>query len=359
MNSLLSRFGALIANISARLSQPRDLDQPSALPIDPPSDTPLETAREDWLATPQPSAELDDGPLEQIDEEEPDDRLEDVDDYDPKAPTPEQDADSHRVDVLAGSELPLRFLVKPGKVTAWLPNIWRHASAWDDEDDEGWRHRRQSFPDGAAAADWVRGFGVELPSQFEQALRLGSLGTPRSWAPTVDDALAMPLTENSLRATWSLAWENAEGINEESFGSLGEAFEALGDVGALATRVGTSARLYLGSIEIWSTHAQFHGHDQAGDPQNVSAKTLGGSIFQALEARENLARVGAKLAAGNATAIPPATKPWLAPSDNRYVNALRAHPQEAQILDNIASAIKNAPMPAKPEPDPSASKPKL
>jgi hypothetical protein len=180
----------------------------------------------------------------------------------------------HLVPALSGSDSPF-YIARTGQDTEIV--VFHDEYACDVNDD---LTVTRYFADGQAAITWLKRSAYVVPSAALRALRANALAGPRAWPVLLDDILR--IRRKSFTSRWSLSYENDDFGNSESFSSLSEAYDCLGDVGALMAVPGNSGSITIGSVRIFSTYFKSNGIDRGDSHIDPSTCSIGSDLFEGI-----------------------------------------------------------------------------
>ena len=134
---------------------------------------------------------------------------------------------------------------------------------------------------------WLCTEGCVLPASCVSVLESEGIGAPREWHVTVDDIVAMH--ERAFAVNWNLSWESPDITNWDTFDTLSEAYEFLGETGAMQTLPGNSGLIVLGSVRLYSTHFTSSGFDRGDSHIDPTMRYVRHDLFTKLMALEAVA----------------------------------------------------------------------
>lgn len=226
-------------------------------------------------------------------------------------------APCHVVDVIGGGEDPILVTTAPAGTLIVIRKDLVDVGAGDFEKQDAEHYCVNSA---ILLASLARD-GLIVPRAFTEALKSGSLGEPSAWRATFSDVMA--LAERRYTVRWRLASEDADTANSETVGTVGEAFEILGNEGAMQAREGNAGSIWLGCVELYSTRVNGVRSARVSSYAGPTHLTATGRLLEMIEAYE----CGMRDAAEGSASIPQ----MAAPSD----------PPGCDLLDEHAKGVKD------------------
>ncbi|MGF6440055.1 hypothetical protein [Paraburkholderia youngii] len=193
----------------------------------------------------------------------------------------------HVVDVIAGAEDELLVALQPSGSFIVIRKEMVDIGAGDFEK----RDIQYRFSATFDLLGWLDAEGIVVPQSFTARLQSGFPGKDaRAWRATLADVTRF--IDRKYVVSWRLSCEDADTQNCETVGTVAEAFEILGSEGAMQALPGNSASIWLGSIELYSTHFRSSGIDRGDSHRDPTMQTAEGDLLeqiQAFEARQQSA----------------------------------------------------------------------
>lgn len=131
-------------------------------------------------------------------------------------------------------------------------------------------------------------FLSDLERHYRGEQDLCAAADPHIWRLSVDDVLR--LAEPCFRVTWSLSDDPPESSNSDQCRTLTEAWDVLGDSGALMTLPGNSGPIRIGSVTWYATWFTSEGIDQGDSHIDPDMAKRADGLFKQILAAEAMSQ---------------------------------------------------------------------